>query len=227
MAMAQSSRDYGVCAVRSVRQEEPAMKLLMRRLWLAVSSASLVFMGLALLPQEASAEATFELSLAGPGIFPCSPPCQSEKFEWKGTVTLVTSSSADGTYTGESFLHLDVHTNLFSATSNGLGFVGGTPNADAPAFVTLSNGRVTSFDFYYDDQYELSIFSGLSGFYHELSDLPPGSAADATAILTNVPEPEIVPLMLAGLFLTALVRRSRKSARGTPHRQSESAAKLA
>jgi hypothetical protein len=51
------------------------MKLLMRRLWLVVSSAALVFMGLALLPQKASAEATFKPSLAGPRIFPCSPPC--------------------------------------------------------------------------------------------------------------------------------------------------------
>ena len=91
------------------------MKLLMRRLLsIAVSSSALVFMGLASLPHDASAEATFKLSLAGPAIRPCSTPCQSEEFEWKGTVTLVTSSSADGTYRGESFLHLDVHTNLFS-----------------------------------------------------------------------------------------------------------------
>jgi hypothetical protein len=173
-------------------------------------------MGLALLPQKASAEATFELSLAGPGLFdPSCPPhdeyCISEPFEWRGTVTLVTSSSADGTYTGASFLFLDLHSNLFSAASYGLGFVGGEPNWDAPASVTLSNGRVTSFEFFYDAPYERSTFGGLSGSYYANVDLPGGSEVQATAILTNVPEPEIVSLMLAGLLLTSLRRRPSRS----------------
>ena len=188
------------------------MKLLMRRLWLAVSSASLVFMGLASLPQKASAEATFKLSLAGPGIFPCSPPCQSEEFEWKGTVTLVTSSSADGTYRGESFLHLDVHTNLFSATSNGLSFVNGEPNEDAPASVTISNGKVTSFGFEFYDPPEEATFGALNASYSATPDH--ADHAFATRVLTNIPipEPEIVSLILAGLLVTGLVGRSRKSA---------------
>jgi hypothetical protein len=77
----------------------------------------------------------------------------------------VTSSSADGTYRGESFLHLDVHTNLFSATSNGLSFVNGEPNEDAPASVTISNGKVTSFGFEFYDPPEEATFGALNASY--------------------------------------------------------------
>jgi len=192
------------------------MKLLMRRLLsIAASSSALVFMGLASLPHDASAEATFKLSLAGPAIRPCSTPCQSEEFEWRGIVTLVTSSGADGTYEGPRSLFLSVDSNLFSQTSNGVIYVNGDPYPDIFASATILNGQVTSFDFYFNDGadlvFEEVIFGGLEATY-ELTGLHQGGDTFASAILVNIPEPEIVSLMLAGLLLTGLVRRSRKSA---------------
>lgn len=209
---------------RANRAWTRAPNALRRLMSLAAAASAFVILGLALLPQTASAEATFELGLSGPGIFnpqcpPDDPHCPRIPFEWKGTVTLVTSSSADGTYTRDTFLFLDIDSNLLDATSNGLGFVGGQPNEDAPASVTLFDGRVTSFDFYYDAPFELALFGGLTASY-VASGAPQGPDIQATAVLADIPEPETLSLMFAGLLLTSVVRRSRTrcDALGQPRR---------
>ena len=110
---------------------------------------------------------------------------------------------------GEGFLFLDVNSNLFVATSNGLGFINGEPSDVVPASVTLLNGQVTSFDFYYDAPFELAIFGGLHATYEAHADRT-GTHIQATAVLASVPEPATLSLMLAGLLLTRVVQRSRK-----------------
>ena len=191
----------------------------MRRLLpLAVSSAALVFMGLASLPSDASAEATFQLGLSGPGTvipsgFECSPICKPKSFWWSGPVTLVTSSDADGVYSGPgSFISLSIQTNLLSVTSPGLNFaVGdGTPTEGSFASVTIANGQVTSFGFIYvllgePDFEEVVEFGGLAATYSQ-SGGHHGPIIEASAVLTNVPEPETLSLMLAGLVAGLAVR---------------------
>jgi hypothetical protein len=200
------------------------MKLMRRLSSLAASSAALVFMGLASLPQDASALATFELAFSGPGLalppgFFCSPPigpdCQPEHFRWHGTATLVTTGVADGIYIGDSFVSLSIVSNVFSAETPGLNMVFYQAIPGYFASVTLLNGRVTGFEFASTDPpvpdvVENVIFSGMGASYFECCGHH-GGEIDATAVLTNIPEPEIVSLMLAGLLLTSLMRRSSRS----------------
>ncbi len=193
------------------------MKLLMPRLWLVVSSAALVFLGLALLPQKASAEATFELSLAGPGVFnPGCPPhdehCISEPFEWR-SIGRAVDVKLRGRNIHRGKLPLpgfrvepffgDIQRSRFRQwrAERGRACLGHSVERKSDIF-----------EFFYDAPFERSTFGGLSGSYYANVDLPFGPVIQATAILTNVPEPEIVSLMLAGLLLTSLVRRSGKSA---------------
>jgi len=201
------------------------MKILTRLWSLAVSSSALVFMGLASLPQNASALATFELAISGPGLAPppgffCSPPigpdCQPMPFRWHGTVTLVTTGVADGIYTGASFVSLSIVSNVFSAQTPGLNMVFYQAIPGYFASVTLLNRRVAGFEFAstdppFPDVEEDVIFSGMGASYFACCGHH-GGEIDATAVLTNIPEPEIVSLMLAGLLLASLMRRSRKSA---------------
>ena len=187
------------------------MKILTRLWSLAVSSSALVFMGLASLPQNASALATFELAISGPGLalspgFFCSPPigpdCQPMPFRWHGTVTLVTTGVADGIYTGDSFVSLSIVSNVFSAQTPGLNMVFYQAIPGYFASVTLLNRRVAGFEFAstdppFPDVEEDVIFSGMGASYFACCGHH-GGEIDATAVLTNIPEPEIVSLMLAG-----------------------------
>jgi hypothetical protein len=139
-------------------------------------------------------------------------------------VTLVTSGDADGIYSGPgSFLSISVDTNWFSVTTPGVNLLAGRPVDFSSA--TVANGKVTSLYFWVMDDVENAQFGGLDASY-VVSGAHHGGYLSVNAVLNNVPEPETLSLMVAGLLLTGLVRRSRKSARGTPHRQSESAAKL-
>jgi len=196
----------------------------MRRLLsLAVSAGFLVFMGLASLPQNASALETFVLNFSGPGTYtppgfeceiPGSPACDPQPIEWVGTVTLVTTGAADGVYSGDSFVSLSIVSNLFSAESPGLNMDTYHPILSF-ASVTLLNGQVTGFEFFSGhppifNMVENVAFGGMGASYYQCC-AHHGPEIQATAILTNIPEPEIVSLMLAGLLLTGLARRSRKS----------------
>ena len=183
----------------------------MRRLFSLVICSGFVVLTV-LAPQRVSAQATNELAIFGPAES-CpldNPPC--ENVMWTGTVTIVTSSGANGVYSGASFLSLLVDSSLFSATSDGLNFDNGVPVPGDFASVTLSNGWITSFDFTYANQpnFELAVFQGLSGHYSR-SGAPDGLTISAFTIITNIPEPEVFSLMLAGLLLTSVVQGTRKS----------------
>ena len=193
--------------------------------YVAVVTAAVVFIVLASLPQNASALATFDLAFSGPGLytpsgFECSPPdpppfCKTTAFWWHGTATLVATGRADGVYSGDSFVSLSIVSNLFSAESPGLNMNTYLPVPGSFASVTLLNGLVTGFEFFSQDppipdMVEDVRFSGMGASYSQCC-AHHGPDIDATAILTNIPEPEIVSLMLAGLLLTSLMRRSSRS----------------
>lgn len=194
----------------------------MRRLLSVLISYS-AFLFMALAPQSASALSTFTLAFSGPGLyippgFTCSPPyplppgCEPSTIWWQGTAILVTTGDADGTYTGDSFVSIAIDSNLFSATSPGLGFDNGVPNALMPASVTLTNGVVTSFNVIFNDQpnFQIATFAGMQAGYF-FGGAHHGPEVSAGAVVFNVPEPETYSLMLAGLLLTSLVRRRMKA----------------
>ena len=175
------------------------------------------------LPASASADASFELSLAGSGIyqprfFPScpddNPNCDPVPIDWTGTVTIVTSSSADGIYTGPGFVSISIYSNLIDFMLPGVSLV---EDIESPAFVTLSNGQVTSVDFHWGNNHlpdpqgqDIFGIHGLSAGYFRCC-FHHGDAVDVSGVLTNIPEPETICLMLAGLAMTSLVLRHRKA----------------
>jgi hypothetical protein len=175
---------------------------------------------LALSPQSAHANATFELGLSGhgtqaPSSFPACPDenpfCEPLPVEWTGLVTVVTSGSADGTYTGADFVSITLDSNWFAFSVPGVSVVNSLPS---PAFVTLSNGQVSSIDFdlVHDfgdvDTVERISFDGLSVSYFRCC-AHHGDTVSVTGVLTNIPEPDTFSLLLAGLALSAVAQRAR------------------
>jgi PEP-CTERM motif len=164
--------------------------------------------------QGALAQSSFTLSLDGTALrqedgtlcYPGSPSlpypaCMSpQPVDWKGTVSIITSSFADGVYKGTDLLSLTLISNLVGFTLDSI--PGPYPGGTAP-MVTLSGGEVASIDFYPGESPFKFTFNGLGASYF----VENGSCHHCGLTIANgtlspvsaVPEPTTYALMLLGL----------------------------
>jgi len=176
----------------------------------------------------AFAQETFLLGLNGSGLHfrlpgecapqqDCGPPVH---VPWFGTVTIVTTSDANGVYTGGSLLGLDFVTNRakfnLDAIRSSSGFFG------EPYSVTLADHQVVSVDFAIHLTPGSGVlaptvltFSGLSGGYLESVSHSVGSTF-YSGTLVPIPEPQSWALLLAGLAATGFLRQIFPSRRFFP-----------
>jgi hypothetical protein len=188
----------------------------------------LIAVCLACLTQGALANASFVLSLRGTGLhFPapggfcdvCPPP---EEFSWTGTVTVVTSSGADGIYTGNEVSSVSV---VSQAQYGSFNYTLNSPwniwSLDVPFIhsseptVEVRDGVVRSLDltWEWDPSHmlveqtlwfdRLSAYLSITGWNH-------GGEIFAQGSLTPIPEPGAYALMLAGIGLVGFAARGRR-----------------
>jgi hypothetical protein len=136
-------------------------------------------------------------------------------FVWNGSVALVTSSAADGVYTGADVISLAVNSpfgSLSSFSTDGFG-AGSFYGPSTAVTVTIAGGVVTgiSSDFWPSQYTEIS-FTGLDIGLREGLDVAgiPAHHAGLTfagAVLTPVPEPSSWALVAMGLLAAGAHRR--------------------
>jgi PEP-CTERM motif len=163
--------------------------------------------------QAAQANATFVLDLTGQGIHwksgwecivctdPNDPRLQPDRFAWRGVLTVVTTSDADGIYTGDSILSLSLDSNL--------------EDFERPwaASATVEDGLIISLNVYDENSPVKLQIADMSATYDQ-PDLHHYGRTQATGIVTNVPEPSTWSLMaVGGGLLTWMTRRRRRSER--------------
>jgi PEP-CTERM motif len=163
------------------------------------------------LAQTALASSTFVLELTGQGTHwkdgwecivctdPGDPRLQPVSFEWLGVLTVVTTSDADGIYTGDNILSLSLDSNL--------------EDFDRPwlASATVEDGLIVSLNVYDENSPVKLWIAGLSATYDQ-PGLHHYGRTQARGIVTNVPEPSTWSLMaLGGGLLTWMTRRRRSS----------------
>ncbi|HEX2542787.1 MAG TPA: PEP-CTERM sorting domain-containing protein [Caldimonas sp.] len=182
----------------------------MKPIALAVATSALC------LAAETSAAASFTFALHGTGAY-LEQPAHSGvpqatpglAFEWLGTLTFATGSSADGTYL--PFVGPHGLLSSFSLNTNLISFdLGrGLNNVQIPPVITLSGGEVTFILFRYEELPDVFVrIDGMSATYS--STLNAGFHSSAVASLTPVtpvPEPETYALLLVGLALCGVARR--------------------
>jgi hypothetical protein len=170
---------------------------------------------------QANAVAAFEFSFSGtlvhsldawecpnticPG-FPGPPPPVISS--WSGNITVVTSSGADGSYTGEDALAISQDSDLALHTE--IRFTSLGPTA------TISNGALTltgggsAFVDYFPAPVEY-VFYG-DHFTYEQPAIHHYGPTTGYATLTPIPEPGIPALMLVGLTAVGVVAGKKRRA---------------
>jgi hypothetical protein len=213
---------------------------------------------LALFTGTAGAVETFNLDISGTGVIhaswagtgPTDPPVQvAVPFNWSGTVTVVTSSGADGTYAGADVLSFSGQGRIndeppvfvpipppprppfgdFAGASlftfDNTWFLPIAPFISPPV-VTVANGVVTSIGAAGSPPGP----PGLSLRFEDLSvtflnfPAPAGGQLaflniSAQGTLTPVPEPETFALMLSGLLGLGEFARRRRSPPADAHQR--------
>lgn len=176
----------------------------------------------------ASAPARFDLAISsGQGWYYTFSPNQNPAWvtNWSGGLEVVTSSSADGTYSGEDLQLVDYHSNydsfIYTAGSaplTGGGFNGPITEGMAPgASVTILDGKVVSLDFTYDTATGgYQTFSGLSLQDFNSAGIHYADTWSLQAVMTPVPEPTSGKTLLIGLAALAGAVRIKRAARSEP-----------
>jgi len=204
----------------------------MKRNLLAATAAAL-----AMISAGAQASSTFNLEIRGAGEYGeygMTPQPNGDPLwpvYWYGSLTVETSSRADGVYTGTDLLSIDYQSN-YGSTFSYLAGDGETTDPDtgltqgmAPgASVTISGGRITSVDFHYLAEWPgTGLFDGLQASGSSISmggEFTYNSHytdAELSGTVTDVPEPASAALLLAGLLITGTrLRAGRPQARSTP-----------
>jgi hypothetical protein len=177
---------------------------------------------LLVLPCAAFSQSTFVLGLQGQGTFQpngfptCpvdNPFCTPVPVTWSGTLTVVTSSDADGTYLGGAGLaSIDLESNLVDSFSAGFNWDNGGPTF-LPASVTISAGAVSSISYFDNSLVGATQRLGIDGLVarYSFDDAHHGPRVFAVGIVGAVPEPSTYALMAAGLFAGAGLSRRRRS----------------
>jgi len=190
----------------------------------------------------AQADASFEFAIHGAGNFAaggtdgCSPEHPEEcvrRIDWVGTLTVETTSNADGVY--------DVgHLGADNWVPGGIVRVRMTSNAGAtdvdaqappgaqfypdefPYAVTIAGGRVTAIEWASEntpDPFEADGWLRIDGMNIAfMSDTYHGTYADVTGTLSPIPEPGSLALALGGLAVVAAGVRRRGLARPATRR---------
>lgn len=190
-----------------------------RNIFAALAAACAI---LTSIPVCASSTFTLEIRGAGEygeyGMIPRTDTDPLWPVGWFGSLTVETSSRADGVYTGANLLSIDYRSNygdtfIFHAgdgettedTMMGTLTYGMEPGAS----VTISGGRITSVDFHYLAEWPGTSFPG--GLLASGSDISMGGQfqwnphyidAELVGTVTDVPEPANAALLLAALLLT-------------------------
>ena len=164
----------------------------------------------------ALADYTSFLALSGsytftPGVCTVPGPCATTS-PWLGTVTVVTDSAVNGSYTGDHLLAVT----LVTDKQLGAGFSLLAPATGQWGFsVVLAGGEATSINGTYPDvsnsRLETYSFSGLQLAYDAGYGYHAGTA-QGSATLTPIapaPEPASYAMLLAGLAVLSFVSRRR------------------
>lgn len=189
-------------------------------------------------PDRAVAVETFKLAMSGTGTFETDFQSSSEvldTFNWIGEVTVQTSSGANGVYSGTDVLSFSGFATVidsagpladlfvpigsmvfnFGASSRTLsGPVFGLLPGAVPPQITISGGRVSSIHAVgvFPGEVGSLVFSDLSVVYGVSQPGPPGSITGATGVLSPVPEPDALALMILGIVTLGAVSRRRHRA---------------
>jgi hypothetical protein len=174
---------------------------------------------------QANAVASFEFSFSGtlvhildawecpnticPGYPGPPPPVVSD---WSGSITVVTSSGADGSYTGEEVLSIFQDSGL--ALHSAIHFASLGPTA------TISNGALTltgggtAFVDYFPAPVEYAFYG--DHFTYEQPAIHHYGPTSGYATLTPIPEPGIHALMLVGLAAVGAVSVKKRRSAAVP-----------
>lgn len=197
----------------------------MKRNLLAATAAAL-----AMISAGAQASSTFNLEIRGAGEYGeygMTPQPNGDPLwpvYWYGSLTVETSSRADGVYTGADLLSIDYSSNygntfLFHAgdglTTEDTDMGQQTYGMEPGASVTIAGGRIVSVDFHYQAEWPgMGSFDGLQSTGSAITMggqfqwNPHYTDAELSGTVTNVPEPAGAVLLLAGLLVTGTKLRA-------------------
>jgi hypothetical protein len=180
----------------------------MKRKFLAVAAAAFA------LGSASASAATFTLNLSGTGFETVSTECGPglpdcmPAVAWFGTLTVETTSAADGTYSGLDVPLVALDTNLYTFS---LDTAADTSCCDLIS-VTLAHGTPVAFGIAYNPTpFENFTVDGLHATFlvetNGRGGVFPSSGGDATVF--EVPEPASPVMLLAGLAVAAVGLRFR------------------
>lgn len=162
-----------------------------------------------------NADETFQFGVTGSVVhwvnwWECECFMDPVTLPWNGSMTVTTTSAADGVYTGDELIDLTLNTSRasFSVDGHGVGY----SIASASLFVTLAGGEVVAIDgsvTYGTGPFEVVRFETdqLRYIFEGAHHVGP---SEGTATYAAIPEPGAYALLLAGLTLVAGFKPARR-----------------
>ena len=142
------------------------------------------------------------------GCGPENPDQCLHDVTWRGTFSVETAGSADGTYVGDDVLEIRLVSNFVSYDFTSFPY---SPAWQVPPSVTISGGEVTSINVQYSNDGQvryppdyftvdgLRVYFTTSGYHEPFAEL--------FGSLSSIPEPGGAAPVLAGLAILALFAR--------------------